>query len=73
MTHRTASELTAGPRLGKSVGYTPAANMETVKRTFTLRRLRNVLCVTLSIAAGIVASGLIVSSHAIARDWIGFW
>jgi hypothetical protein len=46
----------------------PAANMETVKRSFTLRRSRNVLCVTLSIAAGIIASGLIVSSHAIAQD-----
>jgi hypothetical protein len=41
--------------------------METVKRTFTLRRLRNILSVTLSIAAGIVASGLIVSSHAITQ------
>ena len=41
--------------------------METVKRWFTLRRLRNVLCATLLIAAGIVASGLIVSSHAITR------
>src|SRR6476620_5616967 len=46
----------------------PAANMETVKRSFTLRRSRNVLCVPLSIAAGIIASGLIVSSHAIAQD-----
>ena len=42
--------------------------METVKRSFTLRRLRNVLCVTLLVAAGIIASGLIVSSHAIAGD-----
>ncbi len=41
--------------------------METVKCTFTLRRLRNILSVTLSIAAGIVASGLIVSSHAITQ------
>src|SRR6476619_7526280 len=46
----------------------PAANMETVKRSFTLRRSRNVLCVTLSIAAGIIASGLIVSSNAIDQD-----
>ena len=42
--------------------------METVKRWFTLRRLRNVLCATLLVAAGIIASELIVSSHAIARD-----
>ena len=42
--------------------------METVKRWFMLRRLRNVLCATLLVAAGIIASELIVSSHAIARD-----
>ena len=41
--------------------------METVKRSFTPRRLKNVLCVTLLVAAGIVASRLIVSSQAITR------
>ena len=42
--------------------------METIKRSFRLRRLKNVFCVALSIAAGIVASGLIVSAQAIAGD-----
>jgi hypothetical protein len=42
--------------------------METIKRSSTLRRLRNVLYATLLVAAGTVASGLIVSSHATARD-----
>jgi hypothetical protein len=42
--------------------------MKTVKRSFMLRRSRNTLRVTLLIAAGIVASGLIVSSHAITGD-----
>ena len=41
--------------------------METIERSFTLRRLQNVLCVTLLVAGGIVASGFIVSSHAITR------
>ena len=41
--------------------------METVKHSFTPRRLRNVLCVILLIAAGVAALGLIVSSHAITR------
>jgi hypothetical protein len=39
--------------------------METSIRSLTPRRLRNTLCVTLLIAAGIVARGLVVSSHAI--------
>ena len=42
--------------------------MKTMKRSFTLKRLQNVLCVTLSIAAGMIASGLIISSHATAGD-----
>ena len=42
--------------------------MGTVKRTFMLRRLQNILSVTLSIAAGMIASGLIVSSHATTAD-----
>jgi hypothetical protein len=41
--------------------------MEAPKRSFTLRRLRNVLCVTLLITAGTIALGLIGSSHAITR------
>ena len=42
--------------------------METVKRTFTLRRLWNALCATFLIAVGIVALGLIVSAHATTGD-----
>ena len=42
--------------------------MRSVKPSFTLSRLQNILSVALSTAAGIVVSGLIVSSHAIARD-----
>jgi hypothetical protein len=42
--------------------------METIKRSFMLRRLQNILSVTLSIAGGIVASGLIVSAHATTGD-----
>ena len=38
--------------------------MQTLKRSFTLRRLRNVLCATLLIAAGIAALGSIGSSPA---------
>ena len=41
--------------------------METVKRSFTLRRLRNVLYVTLLIAASIAALGPIGSSRAISQ------
>jgi hypothetical protein len=41
--------------------------METVTRSFTLTRLRNVLCVTLLIAAGIASLGPIGSSHAISQ------
>ncbi len=67
MTRCTTPELTAAPRFGKNVAYTPAAKMETVTRSFTLTRLRNVLCVTLLIAAGIAALGPIGSSHAISQ------
>jgi hypothetical protein len=42
--------------------------METLRCSFTLRRLRNVLCAVLLIAAGIVALGLIVSAHATTGD-----
>ena len=42
--------------------------METIRRSFILRRLQNVLSVNLLIAAGIVTSGSILSSHAIAGD-----
>ncbi len=41
--------------------------MRSVKPSFTLRRLQNILSVALSTAASIVVSGLIVSSHAITR------
>jgi hypothetical protein len=41
--------------------------METPRHSFTLRRLRNVICITLLIAAGTAALGLIGSSHAITR------
>ena len=41
--------------------------METLKRLFTLRRLRNVLCVALLIAAGIAALGEIGSSRAVSQ------
>lgn len=46
--------------------------METPKRLLTLTRLRNRLCVTLLIAAGIVALGLIVSAHATTGDGSAF-
>ena len=46
--------------------------METPKRLLTLTRLRNRLCVTLLIAAGIVALGLIVSAHATTEDGSAF-
>ena len=46
--------------------------METPKHSFTLRRLRNVLCITLLIPAGITALGLIGSSHAITRAGSAF-
>src|SRR5580765_917168 len=39
--------------------------MQTPKRSFTLRRLRNVLCISLLISAGTAALALIGSSHAI--------
>ena len=39
--------------------------MRSVKPSFTFRRLQNILSATLSISSGIVASGLIISSHAI--------
>jgi hypothetical protein len=41
--------------------------MEALKRSFTLRRLRTVLCLTLLITAGAAALGLIGSSQAITR------
>jgi hypothetical protein len=41
--------------------------METLKRSFTLTRLRKVLCVTLLIWAGVAALGLIGSSRAISQ------
>jgi hypothetical protein len=41
--------------------------METVKRSLTMTRLRNVLCGTWLIALGMAALGLIGSSHAITR------
>lgn len=44
-----------------------ATDMRSVKPSFTLRRLQNILSVALSTAASIVVSGLIVSSHAITR------
>jgi hypothetical protein len=53
------------PPFGKSAGYTPATEMRSIKPSFTLRRLQNILSVTLSIAAGVVGFGLILSSHAI--------
>jgi len=45
--------------------------METVKPSFTMRRLRNVLCVTSLIAAGMIGLGLVVSSHAFTRTGSG--
>ncbi len=73
MTRCTTSELTAAPHFGKSVGYTPAAKMETLKRSFRLRRLRNILC----------ASFVNRSWHSCIRvdrflarhqpSWISFW
>jgi hypothetical protein len=42
--------------------------MRFVKPSFTSRRLQNIFSVTLSIAAGIVASGLIISVHATTGD-----
>src|SRR6476620_5587329 len=53
--------------LVKRTGYTSATDMRSVKPSFTLRRLQNILSVALSTAAGIVVSGLIVSSPAISR------
>ena len=44
------------------------AKMETVSRSFTLRRLRKLLCIRLLIAVGAVASGFIVSAHATTGD-----
>ena len=41
--------------------------MQAPKRSFTMRRLRNVFCISLIIAAGAAALALIGSSHAIAR------
>jgi hypothetical protein len=42
--------------------------METIGRSFTLRRLRKLLCVSLLLAVGAVASGLIGSAHATTGD-----
>src|SRR5882757_2168321 len=68
ITRRSAPELlTAGQIVGKSTGYTSATDMRSVKPSFTLRRLQNILSVALSTAASIVVSGLIVSSPAITR------
>ena len=46
--------------------------MRSVNPSFTLRRLQKILSLTLSIAAGIVASGLIVSAHATTGDGSAF-
>jgi hypothetical protein len=42
--------------------------MRSIKPLFTLRRLQNILSLTLSIAAGIVVSGPMVSAHATTGD-----
>jgi len=41
--------------------------METLRRSFTLRRLQNIFCIASSIAAGVAALGLIGSPQAIIR------
>jgi hypothetical protein len=56
----------------KSAGYKSATDMRSVNPSFTLRRSQNILSLTLSIAAGIVASGLIVSAHATTGDGSAF-
>ena len=51
----------------KYIAYIPPTMIENLKRTFTLRRLRKVLCLALLIAAGIAALGPIGSSRAISQ------
>jgi hypothetical protein len=46
--------------------------MEAVKHSCSLKRLRNVVCATLLVAAGTGASGLIVSAHATTGDGSAF-
>ena len=41
--------------------------MEALRRSFTLRRLRNIFCIASFVAVGVAALGLIGSSHAITR------
>jgi hypothetical protein len=45
--------------------------METLRRLFTLRRLRNIFCIASFVAAGVAAFGLIGSLRAITQDGSG--
>lgn len=45
--------------------------METLRRLFTLRRLRNIFCIASFVAAGVAALGLIGSLRAITQDGSG--
>jgi hypothetical protein len=45
--------------------------METLRRLFTLRRLRNIFCIASFVAAGVAALGLIGSPRAITQDGSG--
>ena len=54
-------------RLAKNVGYTPAVMIETLMRTLEAKRLRNALCASVFIPAGIAALAQIGSSRAITQ------